>query len=121
MPFKPGQSGNPKGKPPGITNALTRTVKEALQEAFDRMQVPQTPEEIEGLPEGTPAHKSLYEWGCKNPDDFYKLCGKLIPAKLEHEGNIALSVLTGVPRAGDHVIEGEIIEHPALEDASDLV
>ena len=118
MPFKPGQSGNVNGRPPGIPNKLTKTVREALQEAFELMQQPMDQKLVAA---GVRPHLTLYEWGCRNPDDFYKLCGKLIPTKLEHEGNIALSVLTGVPRAGDHIIEGEIIEHPAIEDAGDLV
>lgn len=118
MPFKPGQSGNPDGRPKGIPNKLTQTVREALQEAFDRMQQPMDPELVKA---GLRPHLTLYEWGCRNPDDFYKLCGKLIPTKLEHEGNIALSVTTGVPRLAPEVIEGQVIEHPALEDASDLV
>jgi len=51
MPFKPGQSGNPKGRPPGIGNATSESIKatfaallaghedklqDALQKVYDK-------------------------------------------------------------------------------------
>lgn len=35
--FKPGQSGNPAGKKPGTQNKVTKTLKAATMEAFDRL------------------------------------------------------------------------------------
>ena len=61
--WKPGESGNPKGRPPGIENKLTQSVKAAFQAAFDEL----------GGAEG------LAEWAQENKTDFYKLYARLIP------------------------------------------
>lgn len=66
--FKPGQSGNPKGKPVGAVNKENRTVKEAFHEAFDVIQ--------------KDPKARLDEWGRENPDKFYALVSKLIPAEI---------------------------------------
>lgn len=59
------QTGQPKigGRQPGSINKLTKSVKEAFAEAFDRMG----------------GADALVEWGKENPTDFYKLASKLIP------------------------------------------
>lgn len=67
--FAPGKSGNPKGRPKGVPNKLTSTVKDAVKAAFDELQ-------------GDP-RANLTAWAKKNPTDFYKLAGKLIPAAVE--------------------------------------
>ena len=36
MPFKPGQSGNPKGRAQGSQNKITRALKEAILLAAER-------------------------------------------------------------------------------------
>lgn len=57
-----------KGKPKGATNKLTRTVKEALTEAFNDLQK-------------DPKAK-LSAWGKNNPTAFYQIAAKLIPTEL---------------------------------------
>ena len=54
------------GRPKGKENRVTRSVKEALIEAFDKMG-------------GVPA---LVRWGRANPTDFYKLWLRLLPIQV---------------------------------------
>ena len=67
MPFQPGQSGNPAGKPPG-PNKLTKTVKDAFGEAFSKLQ--------------DDPNVNLATWGRENPREFYQLASKLIPTEI---------------------------------------
>jgi hypothetical protein len=75
------------GRQKGSLNKFTLSVKEAFKEAFDQMQ--KTP----GV--------SLYDWGCANPGEFYKLASKLIPTQI----------------AG---VEGKPIEFRAVQDLEAL-
>ena len=85
MPYRKGQSGNPKGKPPGALNKTSLSVKEALIEAFDKMG-------------GVPA---LIAWGQReeNQAEFYKLWAKIMPTQHELSGpnGQPLQIYTGVP------------------------
>ena len=69
---------------------FTRSVREAFQSAFDQLQ------EMPGA--------NLVDWAQENPTEFYRLSGKLIPAKVEHEGSIAVQVITGVPEQGSDLV-----------------
>lgn len=64
MPFEKGHK-KAKGRPEGSQNKLTKTVKEVLNNAFDKMQEDED--------------ANLFSWGKENPTEFYKLCAKLIP------------------------------------------
>jgi hypothetical protein len=66
-----GQRGGPppnagKGRPPGIPNKTTASVKAALCEAFDKRG-------------GVPA---LLKWANEEPTEFYKLWAKLLPQEV---------------------------------------
>lgn len=56
------------GRKAGTPNKLTKTVKEAFEQAFNAMQ------EQPGV--------KLEEWGKANPTEFYKLASKLIPSEI---------------------------------------
>ena len=73
------------GRAPGTPNKETRSVRAAVQEAFDNMGG------IDGLS----------DWGRDNPTEFYKVWARLIPieANIKHEGGISITVATGVPDA----------------------
>ena len=64
------EKGN-KGKPKGATNKLTKSVKEAFEIAFNKLQ-------------GNDDAK-LEVWAANNPTEFYKLAAKLIPTSLTGE------------------------------------
>ena len=70
MPFKPGQSGNPKGRKAGVSNKSTRLIRDAFVKVF----------------EARGGHKGLQEWAEQNPDEFYKLSAKLCPKEMEVSG-----------------------------------
>jgi hypothetical protein len=69
MAFVKGQSGNAKGKPKGATNLISRTVKEVVLEAFNKMQEHPT--------------ANILKWGIANPKDFYTVAAKLIPTEVQ--------------------------------------
>ncbi len=77
--FQPGHKkigGRVKGQP----NGLTKSVKAALEEAFD-------------LAGGIPA---LVDFAKSNPPAFYALWGKLLPVTAEVSGSISLPLTTQV-------------------------
>ena len=77
------QKGNKLGgKTKGSVNKITKTVKEVFQAAFDEMQ--QT------------KHANLLTWGKENPNEFYRLTAKLIPAAMEVKADIQINDITGV-------------------------
>lgn len=67
MPFKPGESGNPAGRPTGSANELTKTVKQTVLEVFHKLQ--------------NDPNSSLEAFAVKHPRDFYAIAAKLIPTE----------------------------------------
>lgn len=63
---KPGERRG--GRKAGTPNKLTKTVKEAFEQAFNAMQ------EQPGV--------KLGDWGKENPTEFYKIAAKLIPSEI---------------------------------------
>jgi hypothetical protein len=72
----PFAAGNP-GRPHGIPNRTTVSVKAALEAAF------------QGLG-GVPA---LIAWGQQEPGEFYRLWGKLLPRNVTIEGGAQLGIV----------------------------
>jgi hypothetical protein len=70
------------GKPKGAKNKVTKDVKEFLYDAFIKMQ-------------GT--KENLFDWGLKNPTEFYKIVSKLIPtdvkAQVDNKGELEIKVI----------------------------
>lgn len=63
--FKPGEG----GRPPGVQNKLTRTVKEAVLLAFNTLQENE--------------EHNLDAFAKKYPRDFYNIAAKLIPTEVQ--------------------------------------
>lgn len=68
--FRPGQSGNPAGKPKGTQSKLTTSAKAAFAAAFEK---------IGGA-------ENLAAWAQDNQTDFYKLFARMIPVEMTGEG-----------------------------------
>ncbi len=68
--FKKGKKAGP-GRPKGVPNKVTQTVKEAFEAAFRTLQ-------------DQPGAK-LDDWAKENPTDFYKIASKLIPTDVKAE------------------------------------
>jgi hypothetical protein len=66
---KPKGSKKIGGRTKGTPNKLTTSVKEAVQLAFDSLQLD--------------SKANLKTWGKENPTEFYKLAAKLIPTDLK--------------------------------------
>lgn len=66
MAFKKGQSGNPKGRPKGAQNKLTKTFKELIEGTLESLG---------------PDH--LLEWAKSQPGQFYSVAAKLIPSEVQ--------------------------------------
>lgn len=71
------------GRPKGTPNKFTASIRDAFREAFDRRG-------------GVDA---LLAWADENPDEFYRLIGKMIPlvAQVDASGTMTLQVVTNVP------------------------
>lgn len=78
MPYRPGVSGNPAGKPKGAMNKSTIEVKRAIELAF----------------EGIGGVKALTAWAKENPTHFYNsVWSKIIPKDINLEGAGGLTML----------------------------
>lgn len=71
-----------KGRKKGVQNKLTRSVKQAFEHVFQDLQ--KKPDEP----------YALGEWGKREPDKFYALAAKLIPAEIK--GNLGVTVTPNV-------------------------
>jgi hypothetical protein len=92
----PRQKGTPKtgGRQAGTPNRVTASIRQAFQEAFDRLQ--------------SDDEACLDAWAKKNLTEFYKLSSKLIPLDVAVQGGLTLNVVSGLPEC-------------EADDGSDLV
>lgn len=75
-----------KGRPKGVPNKSTATMKAAIQSVYDRLQ------EKHGEP-----HGHFLEWAEGEPTEFYKLAAKLIPIQLGDEDGGGLTIVISKP------------------------
>lgn len=80
--FKPGQSGNPKGKPKGLRNRLTVDVKSMIEEALQRagQNAKERNPKLKPLSDGA---AYLADQADKNPQAFLALVKQLLPSKID--------------------------------------
>lgn len=88
MPFKPGESGNPSGRPKGAKDKFT-DLKQAFLDVFEKI-------ETEGQEEGGDI-KSLFEWATKNDRNqgvFYQMISKMLPSNVDADisGDIGVTI-----------------------------
>lgn len=74
--FKPGQS---TGRPPGVKNKLTSTVKETVLSVFQDIQ--------------KDPKINLKAFATKHPRDFYQIAAKLIPTEITGKLKTTFNVL----------------------------
>lgn len=79
-----------QGRPKGVPNKVTATVREAFERAFTLLQ--------------DDDEAKLEAWAKRNPTEFYKLSSKLIPADVNAHltGGLQITVTTGVPNEDDY-------------------
>lgn len=68
--YKKGEGGRPKG----IKNKITRTVKETVLDVFNHLQHDE---------EAKLKRANLKEWAKDHPRDFYQIAAKLIPTEVQ--------------------------------------
>jgi preprotein translocase subunit Sec63 len=75
MTFKPGESGNPNGRPPGSENKLTRRAKYLAEKLFDEF-------EAQGI-------DNIAKTG--DVKDLINLLSKFLPTKVETESTVTVT------------------------------
>lgn len=81
-PFKPGQSGNPAGKPKGVKNKFTVEIKTLVEEALTAAGKAAQAEDV-SLQDLSPGAAYLAKQAQDNPAAFISLVRMLMPAKLD--------------------------------------
>jgi hypothetical protein len=84
---KPFVKGEAKGRPLGVKNHLTRTVKETVLAVFNTMQ--------------DDPKVNLLEFGKKYPRDFYAIAAKLIPSEIQANVEIVTRELPPFMKSND--------------------
>ena len=86
MAFKPGDKGNPNGRPKGSENKFTN-LKQSFLDVFEK---------IEKESEKNSEVKSLYKLAIKNDKNqmtFYQIISKMLPSNVTVDGEMKLMYL----------------------------
>lgn len=81
--FKPGQSGNPIGKPKGTRNKISKNIKQVFLSVFEEMS----------------GQQALLEWAQENRDAFFSMIAKLLPKDIEikSENEQTINIISSIP------------------------
>jgi hypothetical protein len=77
---RPFEKGKAIGRPLGVKNKLTKTVKETVLKVFNELQ--------------KDPKKNLLEFGKKHPIQFYQMAAKLIPTEITGTSTQVIRVLS---------------------------
>lgn len=67
-----------KGRPKGIPNKTTATMKEAIAAVYEKLQR----DEAKKAGDHTETHAHFAAWAKDNPTEFYRIAAKLLPLQL---------------------------------------
>ncbi len=76
------RSGIPPGRPAGVPNKFTQSIRTAFELAFADMQT--------HFPKQGEEDFRLTMWAKKNPTDFYKLMARMVPQEISGPGGGAI-------------------------------
>jgi len=93
--FKPGQSGNVKGRPKGVPNKMSKAAKENVEWVFEKMG----------------SRRSMLRWAKEHPNEYYKYyIAKMVPNRQEVTGKDGENLFSNLP---DDELSGRIKERLA--------
>lgn len=114
--FKPGQSGNPAGRPKGAKDKLQTEAKEMIAEALNRAGE-NVQKKRRSLKDLEPGAAYLAEQAEKNPVAFMSLVGKLVPQKIDMDVQVMSQQMMGLLEVRrERLAELRTIEHESQKE-----
>lgn len=74
---RPGSGAPGPGRPKGMPNKTTATMKQAIAAVYEKLQRDHARKQ-----KGANDHGHFAEWAEKHPTDFYKIAAKLLPLQI---------------------------------------
>jgi len=115
--FKPGESGNPAGKPKGTQAKVTREAKAMIEAALHKAGQ-NVQKQRRSLKDLEPGAAYLADQAEKNPVAFMSLVGKLVPQKIDVDVQVMSQQMMGLleERRAALAASRGIIEHQPVEE-----